>query len=167
MRPSRAAGSNLFRIMIIPSLLIVADRGCVKAFQVENTPTRGPMPRLAETFQVSAVPDRYREEYTDRIGSFPNSGTNRQGNSVAEHHSVGEEHETRACREIARQIDRLLSQYHPATWGLAAPSEIAGAVLEKLTPNGRSSLKTVVKHDLINVDAKALIGQFHEALALH
>ena len=167
MRPSVGVGSNQSIAMSLPSLLIIADRGCVKAFQVENTPSHGPMPRLAETVQVSAVPDRYREEYSDRMGSFPNGGTNGQGNSIAERHGVGEEHETRALREIAAQIDRLLSQYSPESWGLAAPSEIAGAVLEKLRPDERTNLKTIVKRDLINVDAKALIGQFSDAQALH
>src|SRR5215213_3974895 len=153
--------------MSIPSFLVVADRGCVKAFEVENTPNRGPMPRLAATFQVSAEPDRYRDEYSDRMGSFPNGGTNGKGNSVAERHSVGEELQARAVREVAKHIDQLLSLHHPASWGLAAPSEIANAVVDKLTGDRRANLKTVVKHDLINVDAKALIAQFQDAMTLH
>ncbi len=152
--------------MSIPSFLVVADRGCVKAFEVENTPSRGPMPRLTETFQIFSTPDRFRDEYSDRMGAFPNGGTNGKGNSVAERLSVGEEHQTRACREVARHIEKLLGQYHPTSWGLAAPSEIASAVLDKLTAEGRAKLKTVVKHDLVNSDVKALISQFTEAQAL-
>jgi hypothetical protein len=153
--------------MSIPSLLVIADRGCVKAFQVEDTPTHGPMPRLRETFQVSSLPDRMRDEYSDRMGAFPNGGTNGQGNSIAERHSVGEELQARACREVARHIEMLLSQYQPASWGFAAPAGIAGAVLDELNPDGRSKLKSLVKHDLINVDAKAIISQFTQAEALH
>jgi hypothetical protein len=153
--------------MSIPSFLVVADRGCVKAFEVERTPTRGPMPRLTATFQVSAEPDRYREEYSDRMGSFPNGATNGKGNSVAERQSVGEELQSRALRNVAQHIDQLISQHHPQSWGFAAPSEIAGAVLERLKSDSRGKLKTVVKHDLINVDAKALIHQFTEADPVH
>ena len=153
--------------MSIPSFLVIADRGCVKAFEVENTPTHGPMPRLTATFQISAEPDRYREEYSDRLGSFPNGGTQGKGNSVAERHSVGEELQARALREVAKHIDQLLSRHHPTSWGFAAPAEIARAVLKKLQPDTRARLKRVVKHDLINVDAKALIGQFSDAQTLH
>ena len=153
--------------MSIPSFLIIADRGCVKAFHVEETPTRGPMPRLTATFQISGEPDRYRDEYSDRMGAFPNGGTNGQGNSIAERHGVGEELQRRALGEVAKHIDQLLSQHHPADWGFAAPSEVANAVVDKIHPDGRAKLKTVVKHDLINADARALIEQFTEAGALH
>jgi hypothetical protein len=125
------------------------------------------MPRLAATFQISGEPDRYRDEYSDRMGGFPNGGTNGNGNSVAERHGVGEELQRRALGEVAKHIDQLLDQHHPDGWGLAAPSEIASAVVEKIRPDCKASLRSVVKHDLINADAKALIHQFTEASALH
>jgi hypothetical protein len=146
--------------MSTPSLIIVADRGSLKAFSIENTPTRGPMPRLTEAFQVSARPRRYADEYSDEAGAFPNGGTNGHGNSMAERLSVENERDERVFREVARHIEEVISHHAPATWGFAAPAEISKAILNDLQPATKSNLKKIVPRDLIHAGADELLGQF-------
>jgi hypothetical protein len=146
--------------MSTPSFIIVADRGSLKAFAIEDTPTRGPMPRLAQAFQVSAKPGRMSDQYTDQAGAFPNGGSKGQGNSIAERLSIDEELSRRAYREVARHIEDLISQHSPKTWGFAAPSEINRAILEDLKPDTKSNLKKVVNRDLIHASADELLTQF-------
>jgi hypothetical protein len=147
--------------MSTPSFIIVADRGSLKAFAIENTPNRGPMPRLAEAYQVSAKPGRFSDEYADQAGAFPNGGTNGQGNSTAERLSVENELSQRAYREVARHIEELISHHSPKTWGFAAPSEINRAILEDLKPDTKSNLKKIVNRDLIHASADELLTQFN------
>jgi len=146
--------------MKTPPFLVVADRGSVKAFAVEDTLAHGSMPRLVESFDVSAAPERYLERFSDRAGSFPNGGSNGHGNSIAERMSLDAEWEVRAFREVGHRICDLLERYRPERWGFAAPSEINSAILDQLPDEKKHHLTRVVKHDLLKVDARQLIQQF-------
>jgi hypothetical protein len=149
--------------MTIPPFLIVADRGAVKAFAVEETPRQTRMPRLVATLQVSAAPDKYRNQFTDQAGGFPNGGSAGQGNSIAERLSLRDELEIRAVREVARHIEQLLAQHQPVRWGLAALPEICNTILDLLPAARRDSLMRIVKRDLNTVQAHELIEQFADA----
>lgn len=146
-----------------PPFLIVADRGSVRAFSVEDTPAHGQMPRLLESFDISAAPEKYQDRFSDQAGAFPNGGSNGQGNSIAERMTLDAEWEMRAFREIARRIGDLLERHQPTRWGFAAPSEINGAILDQLPAGGKDRLTRNVKRDLLKVDAKSLLQQFADA----
>lgn len=146
--------------MSTPSFIIVADRGSLKAFSIEETPNRGPMPRLADAFQVSAKPTRFAEQFEDQAGAFPKGGTNGQGNSTAERLTLENELEQRAYREVAQHIEDLISQHSPQTWGFAAPSEINRAILDDLRSETKSNLKKIVNRDLIHASTDELLTQF-------
>lgn len=152
--------------MRIPPFIIVADRGSMKSFRVEQTPAHGLMPRLVEAFQVSAAPERYGDRFSDQAGGFPNGGTAGHGNSIAERTKLAAELDTRACREVAEHMQILLLENHPESWGFAAPSEITKAVLDHVQPGFMRTLHSVVRHDLVKVGPGELIEQFSHAEAV-
>ena len=57
--------------MTASSLIIVADRGGLKAYRVEETPTRGPKLKLVQAFDIPNVNDLSRTHHTTAVTDWP------------------------------------------------------------------------------------------------
>jgi hypothetical protein len=147
------------------SLVIVTDRGALKAYAVESTGNRGAMLRLLESFQLADAHGRYQDKLTDQAGAFPSGGTGGQGNSIAERMSMDAENQTRIFRLLAGQITSLLKQYQPEHWSFAAPTEINGAILDNLSPELRSHIERNVPRDLVKTPPSELLSHFERLAA--
>ena len=53
------------------SLIIVTDRGSLKAYKVGETPTRGASLTLTQAFDTTEAHGRYQDKLTDQAGRFP------------------------------------------------------------------------------------------------
>ena len=53
------------------SLIIVTDRGSLKAYRVDATPTRGPSLQLVQAFNITDAHGRLVDKVTDLAGRFP------------------------------------------------------------------------------------------------
>jgi hypothetical protein len=146
-----------------PSFLIIADRGGLKAFAVEQTPNRGPALRLVNSLELVDAHGKFRDKFTDQAGSFPNGGSDGQGNSIAERQELQAEMETRIFRQLASRITTLLREHQPSAWGFAAPSEINGAIIDGLDRDLHERLRWNLKRDLINTDPSELLSRFEGA----
>jgi hypothetical protein len=142
------------------SLIILADRGKLKAFSVERI--LGATPHLQLVRQVNVAEPRQcaAEKFTDQAGAFPNGGWLGTGNSTAERMLADAEEEIRTFREIAGEIVALLRKYQPDQWGFAAPSEINGAILDGLPAEHRQTLAQNLPRDLVNVPPNHLSLHF-------
>ena len=143
-----------------PSFLVVADRGRLLTYKVEDT-GRSLSPRLVESLEFSGRLQPH-ERLSDKMGAFPNGGTNGQGNSAAERLNVGNEHDLRACRTVAGRIVELVSKHQPDTWGFAAPSDINRVILDELPAGVRDKLSRNLPLDLTKVPAKEVLERFEE-----
>lgn len=146
-----------------PSFIIVADRGSVKAYDIEQTPARRLTTRLVETLRVEEAHGRYEDKVTDQAGGFPAGGTGGQGNAIAERMTLESENEMRSFRHVAEHMTKLLEERRPERWGFAAPSEINGAILDGLAPELRARLVRNVRSDLTNTPADELLSHFEKA----
>lgn len=142
------------------SFLIVTDRGCLKAFAVEKTPTRGRFPRLLETFEVPDARSRYQDIVSDQAGAFPTGGAIGQGTATGERLSFDAENSHRALRLLAERITTLLRQHEPERWSFAAPSEINGAILNGIVPELRTRIDRNVTRDLVKTPPNELLPYF-------
>ena len=72
------------------SLIIVTDRGSLKAYKVDETPNRGAGLRLVQAFDTTDAHGRYEDKLTDQAGGFPdgNAGSGRNQNSIAERKGI-------------------------------------------------------------------------------
>ncbi|HEY5894059.1 MAG TPA: host attachment protein [Chthoniobacterales bacterium] len=145
--------------LMTASFLIVADRGCLKAFSIERTPTRGRVPRLVETFQVPEARERYQDKVTDQAGAFPTGGPG-QGTATGERLSFDAEVSLRAFRLLADRITSLLRRHQPERWSFAAPSEINGAILDEVVPELRTRIDRNVPRDLVKTPTAELLPYF-------
>src|ERR1051325_11012191 len=119
------------------SLIIVTDRGGLKAYQVNETPTRGPSLQLVQAFNITDAHGRLSDKLSDLAGRFPvteGAGAHRGPASIAERTQLVTEMDRRIQKELADQIAKIVSQNGKDGWSFAAPAEIHTAIVELLPP---------------------------------
>src|SRR5215468_1872593 len=112
------------------SLVIVTDRGSLKAYRVNETPTRGPSLQLVQAFNITDAHGKLIDKVTDLAGRFPvteGAGAHRGQASIAES-KLQTETERRINKELADQITRIVNGSGKEGWAFAAPSEIHSAI---------------------------------------
>src|SRR5467141_3122765 len=120
--------------MIPASLVIAADRGSLKAYRVEETPTRGPSLKLIQAFDITDAHGKLIDKVTDLAGRFPvteGAGAHRGPASVAES-KLQTETERRINKELADQIAKIINGSGKEGWSFAAPAEIHSAIVDLL-----------------------------------
>lgn len=143
-------------------LIIVADRGSLKAFLVEETPARGSAPRLVESFHIAEAHQRYADTYSDQAGASPRGGIAGQGNAIGERLRLETEIQHRIYRQLAHQIASLIRQHQAERWAFAAPSEINSAILAQLPAELSARLDGNLKSDLTKISPSELPNLFAE-----
>ena len=149
--------------MTASSLVIVTDRGGLKAYRVNPTPTRGPSLQLVQAFNITDAHGRLADKLSDLAGRFPmtnGAGAHRGPGSIAERTQMVTEIDRRIHKELADQITKIVSDNGKEGWSFAAPAEIHGAVVEYLPAAVRDRIIEHVKSDLVKVEPAKLISRF-------
>ena len=149
--------------MTASSLIIVTDRGSLKAYRVNQTPTRGPSLQLVQAFNITDAHGRLVDKVSDLAGRFQVSngaGAHRGASSIAERTQLEVETDRRIHRELADQITKIVSSNGKEGWAFAAPAEIHSAIVALLPPAVRDRIVEHVKSDLVKVEPAKLISRF-------
>jgi Protein required for attachment to host cells len=145
------------------SLIIVTDRGGLKAYQVNETPTRGPSLQLVQAFNITDAHGRLVDKVSDLAGRFPvinGAGAHHGPGSIAERTHLATEMDRRIHKELADQITKIVSLDGKEGWSFAAPAEIHGAIVDLLPPAVRDRIVEHVKSDLVKVEPAKLVSRF-------
>src|SRR5881275_3718987 len=144
------------------SLIIVTDRGSLKAYRVDETPTRGPSLKLVQAFNITDAHGKLVDKVTDLAGRFPVSdgAGGRHANSIAERTQLETETHRRIQKQLADQIIKIVSRNGKEGWSFAAPAEIHGAIIDLLPAPVRDRIVEHVKSDLVKVEPAKLISRF-------
>ena len=148
--------------MIPASLVIAADRGSLKAYQVTETPTRGPSLKLIQAFDITDAHGRFVDKVTDLAGRFSatdSAGAHRGAASISES-KLETETDRRINKELAEQIAKIVNGSGKEGWAFAAPSEIHGAIVDLLPDHVRNRIVEHVKSDLVKVEPAKLPNHF-------
>ena len=149
------------------SLIIVADRGGVKAYRVNETPTRGASLQLVQAFDLTDAHGRYDDKLTDQAGRFPVSdGNGRHANSIAERTALETENDRRICKQLAEQIAEVVKREAAEGWSFAAPASIHSSVTDLLPKALRNRVVEHVKSDLVKVESSKLSSHFRSLQSL-
>ena len=143
--------------------MIVTDRGSLKAYRVNETPTRGPRLQLVQAFNMTDAHGRLIDKVSDLAGRFPvteGAGGHRGPTSIAERTQLATEMDRRIQKELADQITKVVSQNGKEGWSFAAPAEIHAAILDFLPSTVRQRIVEHVKSDLVKVEPARLISHF-------
>jgi Protein required for attachment to host cells len=144
------------------SLVIVADRGSLKAYQVNETPTRGPSLKLMQAFDITDAHGKMVDRVTDLAGRFPvteTAGPHRGQASIAES-KLENETARRINKELADQITKIINGSGKEGWSFAAPAEIHSAIVDLLPGRIRDRIVEHVKSDLVKVEPARLHSHF-------
>lgn len=141
------------------SLIIVTDRGSLKAYKVTETPTRGPHLELVQAFDTTDAHGRYQDKLTDQAGSFP-SGAAPGQNSIAERTGIDIENDRRIFKQLADSITEIAGREGRDGWSFAAPASIHSAIVELLPAAVRDKIVEYVKSDLVKIEPAKLPGHF-------
>jgi Protein required for attachment to host cells len=145
------------------SLVIVTDRGSLKAYRVNETPTRGPSLQLVQAFNMTDAHGRFIDKVSDLAGRFPvteGAGAHRGPASTAERTQLATETDRRIQKELADQIAKIVEQNGKDGWSFAAPAEIHTAIVDLLPAGVRQRIVEHVKSDLVKVEPARLISHF-------
>jgi hypothetical protein len=143
------------------SLIIVTDRGSLKAYRVAETPTRGPSLQLVQAFNITDAHGKLTDKLTDLAGRFPVSdgaGVH-HGASIAES-KLETETDRRIYKQLADQIVKLVKSDGVAGWSFAAPSSIHSAIVDLLPRDVRDRIVEHVKSDLVKTELAKLATHF-------
>lgn len=150
--------------MLTPSLLIVTDRGGLKAFQVQpstSNPGRPPALHQIDSYHAQDAHGRYEDKVTDRAGRF--QGAQAAGRHIGgsdEHGTIDIENDRRACKHVAGRINELVKREKPESWLLAVPSTIHQLILAHLDKDVVAHLTNTTHADLLRVEPAKLANHF-------
>src|SRR5881392_135531 len=144
------------------SLIIVTDRGSLKAYRVDETPTRGPSLHLVQAFDLTDAHGKLIDKVTDLAGRFPVSdgAGGRHANSIAERTQLETETDRRIHKELADQIVKIVKSDGVEGWSFAAPAEIHSAIVDLLPRKVRDRIVEHVKSDLVKTEPSKLPAHF-------
>jgi hypothetical protein len=144
------------------SLIIITDRGSLKAYRVNETPTRGPSLQLVQAFNITDAHGRLVDKVSDLAGRFPVSDGvgGRHANSIAERTQLETETDRRIHKELADQIVKIVSSNGKEGWSFAAPAEIHAAIVDLLPAAVRDRIVEHVKSDLVKTEPAKLPAHF-------
>jgi hypothetical protein len=142
------------------SLIIVTDRGSLKAYKVTETPNRGPHLQLVQAFDTTDAHGRYQDKLTDQAGAFPSGAAPGQMNSIAERTGIDTENDRRICKQLADSIAEIVEREGREGWSFAAPASIHSAIVELLPADAREKIVEYVKSDLVKIEPAKLPGHF-------
>jgi len=148
--------------MVSASIVITADRGSLKAYEVNETPTRGPSLKLIQAFDITEAHGKLIDKVSDLAGRFAvtdGAGSHRGTASIAES-KLENETERRINKELADQIAKIVNGSGKEGWAFAAPSEIHSAIVDLLPERVRNRIVEHVKSDLVKVEPAKLANHF-------
>jgi hypothetical protein len=154
------SANHFFSNMTPTSLIIVTDRGTLKAYKVNDTPTRGPSLQLVQAFDTTDAHGRYQDKMTDQAGAFPSGAAPGQMNSIAERTGIENENDRRIVKQLADSIVDVVQREGKEGWSFAAPASIHSAVVEQLPNEIRDRIVEHVKSDLVKIEPSKLPGHF-------
>ena len=148
-------------MMTPTSLIVVADRGGIKAYRVDQTPTRGASLQLVQAFDITDAHGRYDDKLTDQAGRFPVSdGNGRHANSIAERTALESETDRRIYKQLAEHIAEVVKREAADGWSFAAPAAIHSAVNELLPAALQNRVVEHVCSDLVKTEPAKLSRHF-------
>lgn len=144
------------------SLIIVTDRGSLKAYKVNETPNRGAGLKLVQAFETTDAHGRYQDKLTDQAGGFPSGATGAGGrqNSIAERQGIETENDRRIIKQLAESIADVVKREGKEGWSFAAPASIHSAIVDALPAETRDRIVEHVKSDLVKIELANLPQHF-------
>lgn len=147
----------------VNSLIIVADRGSLRAYRVEPQPERAPRLHAIQQLDLTVARGRTQDGLTDaagRYGARNAAGPPGATGGTYEQPTLELENDRRAVKQLAEAITDICKQEQPVGWSLAAPKQITTLLLEHVPKEWQAKLVEKVGADLAKVPPTELVTHF-------
>ena len=131
--------------MTTASLIVVVDRGRLKAYRVCETPTRGPKLELVQAFGIPNLKAFSRAHRTTAATDWP---------------ELEIEELRQICRQLAQEIVKLVERDFGEGWSLAASESIYNQIIDFLPVEIRERIVEHVPCDLSKIPVARLRSHF-------
>jgi hypothetical protein len=149
-------------------VIIAVDLGHFKAYRVTKDPLdKSPKTELIESYDSIEARLKLSDKLSDAAGRFRLSGgRNDRAAGYGEAHNIEHESEKRLIRQIATDINDLVSREKCEKWYLAAGRNINSQIIENLDPAARAKLQKNVPCNLTKAGKTEILEHFSRGEAL-
>jgi hypothetical protein len=149
-------------------VIIAVDLGHFKAYRVTKEPlAKSSRAELIESYDSIGARVKLSDKLSDAAGRFRMSGgKNGKAAGYGEAHNLETEEEKRLVKQIAEDINELVSKEKCEGWSLAAGKNINSQIIENLSPGARAKLEKNLHCNLTKAGKSELLECFSkEAVA--
>ena len=136
---------------MICSLIILADRGGLKAYEVTATPTRGPRLHLVDDFEITG---------SERELPFNVESSQQHVLLTDDWPALETETNRRIWKQLADRITKVVEAKHGEGWSFAAEPAIHKEIVDLLPVAVRERIVEHVPSDLVKTEAAKLQSHF-------
>ena len=133
------------------SLVILADRGSLKAYRAAETPTRGPSLHLIDDFEITGM---------EREMPFNVETTQRHVLLTSDWMGLEAETNCRVCKQLAERIAKVVKAKGVEGWSFAAEPAIHKEIVDLLPVAIRERIVEHVPSDLMKIASAKLPSHF-------
>ncbi|GAB4543599.1 MAG: hypothetical protein Fur0020_13140 [Thermodesulfovibrionia bacterium] len=129
-------------------IIIVADLGHFKAYEVSRNPLESPRIELKKSYDIVDVHGKMGEKLSDEAGRFAMKGGKKGIKGYGEPHNIELENKKKLIKQIASDINGFIKDEKPSGWYLAASKAINNQILKNLEPSVKGLLEKNIMADL-------------------
>lgn len=147
------------------SLIVLVDRGGLKAYRVNEAPVHGPSLQLVQALEITDAKP-FLDKLSDQVAARPMMVPAEGRPNGAHVRPVGDwpqleaEGQRRICKQLAQQIARIVKEANVEAWSLAAPSSIHAIIVDLLPEELRERIVEHVESDLVRIPPAKLTAHF-------
>jgi hypothetical protein len=141
------------------TLIIVADMGELKAYSVEHN--EGMVGNEMKTsYSLRLMNDENFLSGRKKISEVMSDNAGRFGQDTLEDHNLKSERENHTIKDIAEDIEAIVTEVNPAQLFLAFPKEHNHELAEELGQATKAVLVKNITSDLVKTDKEKILSHF-------
>jgi len=141
-------------------IIIVADLGHFKAYEVSRNPMESPRIELKKSYDIIEAHGRLGDKLSDGAGRFGMTGGKKGIKGYGEPHNMKLEMKRKLIKQISKEINELIKKTKPSRWHLAASKGINKQIIENLEPSVRERLDKNISADLTKKHKSEILDYF-------
>ena len=141
-------------------VIVVTDQGNFKAYKLEKTDMNTPRLTLLEEFLPVDGHGKLLDKVSDQAGRYHNGAHGKWATPWGEPHNIELEQRKRLIRQLAAELENLLSNGGIDGCYFAASKDVHNQILNALPRNARAKVVKDVAADLTKVDKSELLEHF-------
>ncbi|MDA8431743.1 MAG: host attachment protein [Nitrospiraceae bacterium] len=144
-------------------IIIAVDLGRFRAYRVTQEILESPHLKMIESYDSIEGRTKLIDKVTDTAGRFSRKASGTKVAGYPEQHNLALEEDKKIIKKIADDIEVLLSKNNSTEWYFAAPTEINGRIIERLSSEAKARLAKNVPANITKAKKADILSYFAAA----